>query len=125
MRQHLRTKQAELSITDNRHLCVFRVWDSLEDAARGCERFSKDCLLVRNLVGHRQQIYCRQFQKLGVSAITAHDPEHGAMGAMSRITSTANIAAATARVNLADDTLARLRRVSWRRRYSVHALYNA
>src|SRR5581483_4856119 len=54
---------------------------------------------------HRQQIHCRQLQKLSVRAVAADDAEHGSARTMTRITRAAKIAETATGVDLAYDAL--------------------
>ena len=83
---------------------------ALENSTGRGEWFGKHRALVRNFVGHRQQIHYWKLQILGVRAIAPDDAEHGAFLTMTRIAGATKIATAATGVDLTNDTLARRQR---------------
>ena len=59
--------------------------NSLHDAARGGEWFSKDSVLVNYFVRDWQKIRDWQTQKLSMRSVASNYPEHGPTLAMTRI----------------------------------------
>src|ERR1700730_6423861 len=100
--QYLRAKQPEFSVSNYGHSRIYRDLGALENSASRGQRFGEHRPLVRNLVGHRQEVYDWEFQKLCMRAITSDDSEHGPQRAMTWIAGVAQLAAPTPGIDLAD-----------------------
>jgi hypothetical protein len=75
--QHLSAKQPQLTVADHSNAIRSGNNNAVENSTGGSERLSKDCVFIRNLLGHRKEIYGGQYQKLGVSTITPDNSEYG------------------------------------------------
>src|SRR5260370_34912251 len=103
--QNLRAQQSEFAVARYRNSCDLCDRNALQNSTSGGQRFGEHRALIRNLVGHRQQVSRRQFQKLCMRAVASDDSQHCSIRTMTRIAGETKLASATAGVDLTDDAL--------------------
>ena len=101
-RQHPRHELAQLAVAHDQRAHARADGHLLRDLERGREGLGERRDLVRDAVGHREQVAHRQRQPLGHGTVARHDAEHRAALAVGAAARPAGVALPAPRVDLAD-----------------------
>src|SRR5258708_36240317 len=101
--QNERDQGAQSAVTHHDDRLVPAQVNLLQDLVRGGDRLGEDRNLIRNGIGHRNQIRVGQRKKLRKRTVASEDSKHGARGTMSPQTGGAKRSSVASDVDLADD----------------------